>query len=84
MSDRKVKPMCWLRDEWSCGCLYAVYKCKHQQLAISQFKGMDAPACPGICERGNMGVLFLLVILFWFTVVRMGVIAWEKMHGLIR
>jgi hypothetical protein len=47
----QVKPMCWIQDEWSNGCLYAVYKCKHETFVRNQLKGMDAPKCPGKCDK---------------------------------
>jgi len=47
--------MCWLRDEWSRGCLYAIYKCKHNGMAVCQLKGIGAPQCPGKCDAAQRG-----------------------------
>jgi len=67
------KSMCWVRDEWSYGCIYAVYKCRHLPAAVSQFKGIPAPRCPGKCEDGCVEVwVFLIaavIFVVWWAVV---------------
>jgi hypothetical protein len=80
------KSMCWIRDEWSEGCLYSFYKCKHEPLAHSQYKGMDAPLCPGKCdgfiEIHIVLICAILVIALWaiLEINQMHNIEWRFIH----